>query len=293
MTAATTRTAAQLLRVLPRERITRLLGRVGAAPVPRPVLDRFLSVYQRAYRVDMDEAVVPSGGFRSFNEFFTRHLRDGARHVDAREDVVVSPADGRLDDAGPIDAGRRFVVKEQTYRVGELLGDDAEAAHFEGGHYAVVYLSPRDYHRVHSPVDGRVTRVRHLPGALYPVNSIGVRHVPNLLARNERVAVMIDSPAFGPVALVFVGAFVVGRIELAFDGPARPPHGGVVAERDYGAQGPSLARGAEVGSFLVGSTAVVLVGPQAGRAWSLVDDKALGPVRMGEAMLQRSAAAGR
>lgn len=287
MTAATTRTAAQLLRVLPRERITRLIGHVGAAQLPRPVLDRFLAVYQRAYRVDMDEAVVPPGGFRSFNDFFTRRVREGVHRVDAREDVVVSPADGRLDDAGPIDAGRRFVVKEQTYRVGELLGDDADAAHFEGGHYAVVYLSPRDYHRVHSPVDGRVTRVRHLPGTLFPVNDIGVRHVPNLLARNERVAVMIDAPAFGPVALVFVGAFVVGRIELAFEGPARPAHGGNVAERDYGDSGPTLARGSEVGSFLVGSTAVVLVGPQGAHAWRRANDHASGPVRMGEAILQR------
>jgi phosphatidylserine decarboxylase len=111
MTAATTRTAAQILRAIPRERITRLLGHVGAAPIPHPVLDRFLAVYQRAYRVDMQEAVVPPGGFRSFNEFFTRRVREGVHRVDEGEDVVVSPADGRLDDAGPVDHARRFLVK--------------------------------------------------------------------------------------------------------------------------------------------------------------------------------------
>ena len=160
MTAATTRTAAQILRVLPRERITRLLGHLGAARLPQPVLRPFLSAYQRAYRVDMHEAVVPDGGFQSFNEFFTRRVRDGVHRVDAREAVVVSPADGRLDDHGPIDDARRFVVKGNDYNAAELLGDEAEAADFAGGHFAVVYLSPWDYHRVHSPVAGRVRRVR-------------------------------------------------------------------------------------------------------------------------------------
>lgn len=290
MSAATTRTAATILRVLPRERITRLLGHLGAAPVPRPVLRRFLAAYQRAYRVDMHEAVVPDGGFRSFNEFFTRRVRDGVHRVDAGEDIVVSPSDGRLDDLGPIDHAHRFVVKGQDYDTAELLGDPREAARYDGGHYAVVYLSPRDYHRVHSPVAGSVRHVRHLPGSLYPVNEIGVQNVPRLLARNERVVVSIDSPAFGPVALIFVGAFVVGRIELAFDGPARPPHGGASTERDYGDEGPRLGRGDEVGSFLVGSTAVVLVGPQEGADWRAAEGRARGAVRMGEAMLQRSSA---
>lgn len=290
MSAATTRTAATILRVLPRERITRLLGHLGAAPVPRPVLNRFLSAYQRAYRVDMDEAVVPSGGFRSFNEFFTRRVRDGVHRVDPGEDLLVSPSDGRLDDLGPIDDAHRFVVKGQGYDAAELLGDEVEAARYDGGHYAVVYLSPRDYHRVHSPVAGRVRHVRHLPGTLYPVNEIGVQNVPRLLARNERVVVSIESPDFGPVALVFVGAFVVGRIDLAFDGPARPAHGGATTERDYGDDGPLLARGDEVGSFLVGSTAVVLVGPQGGARWRAAEGRELGAVRMGDAMLQRSSA---
>jgi phosphatidylserine decarboxylase len=290
MTAATTRTAAQILRVLPRERITRLLGHLGAARLPQPVLRPFLSAYQRAYRVDMHEAVVPDGGFQSFNEFFTRRVHDGVHRVDPREDVVVSPADGRLDDLGPIDDARRFVVKGNDYNAAELLGDEAEAADFAGGHFAVVYLSPRDYHRVHSPVAGRVRRVRHLPGTLYPVNDIGVRHVPRLLSRNERVVVRIESEGLGPVALVFVGAFVVGGIDLAFPGPARPAHGGATAERDYGDDGPRLARGDEVGLFRVGSTAVVLVPPQSGAVWAAADGRAAGPVRMGDAMLQRTSA---
>lgn len=286
MRLVSTRTAARILRSLPRERITRLVGRVAESPVPTPVLERFLSLYVRAYDVDLSEAVVPPGGFASFNDFFTRRLRDGRRAFDADPDAVLSPADGRLDDAGPVDASSRFVIKGQTYDAAELLGSAEEAQAFEGGRYAVVYLSPRDYHRVHSPVEGVVRSVRHLPGSLYPVNAIGVEHVPLLFARNERVVVHVESPRFGPVAVVLVGAFIVGKITLAFDGPARPEHGGAPAERRYGDDAPRLARGDELGAFLLGSTVVLLLPPG---PWRDDREAPSGAVRVGQPIAWRGA----
>lgn len=283
MRLVSTRTAARILQTLPRERITRLVGRVAERPVTRPVLDRFLAAYVRAYDVNLSEAVVPDGGFVSFNDFFTRRLRDGARVIDPDPAALVSPADGRLDDEGPVDAAARFVVKGQDYDAAELLGSADEARAFEGGRYAVVYLSPRDYHRVHSPVDGVVRRVRHMPGTLYPVNDIGVAHVPRLFARNERVVVHVDTERFGAVAVVFVGAFIVGRITLTIDAPPRPPHGGAPSERAWeDSRGPRLARGDELGAFLLGSTVVLLLQRPPQGVWTRDGAAPFGPVRLGQ-----------
>lgn len=289
MALVSSRTAARILRVLPRERITRLVGRFAEQPVPRAVLDPVLSAYVRAFHVDLDEAEVPTEGFASFNDFFTRKLRDGVHTVDADPDAVVSPADGRLDDAGPVDASSRFLVKGQTYDAAELLGSAAEAERYTGGRYAIVYLSPRDYHRVHAPVDGFVRSVRHMPGTLYPVNAIGVEHVPRLFARNERVVVHLESERFGDVAVVFVGAFIVGRITLTFDGPARPPHGGQPAERVYDPLvAPRFARGDELGAFLLGSTVVLMFPKPAAGAWRDDRDAPFGAVRMGQPIAWRT-----
>ena len=174
-------------------------------------------------------------------------------------------------------------MKNQRYDAETLLGSREEAGWYEGGRYAVVYLSPRDYHRVHSPVEGRVRRVRHIPGTLYPVNALGVAHVPQLFARNERIVVYIDTEPFGTVAVVFVGAFVVGKITLAFDAPARPPHGGSVAERDYPpTTAPKVARGGDLGAFLLGSTVVMLLPRPKTGAWSSDGFNGPSPVRVGQ-----------
>lgn len=218
--------------------------------MPAAILRPVIEVYRRAYNVDLHEAVVPPEGFRSFNDFFTRRLRDGVRVFDQDPHTILSPADGRLEDHGPLDRASTFSIKGQRYDAETLLGSRAEAEHYKGGQYAIVYLSPRDYHRVHSPIEGRVTRVRHIPGTLYPVNALGVAHVPQLFARNERVVVNVETEAFGTVAVVFVGAFIVGKISLAFDAPARPPHGGAVTERTYApASAPKVTRGGELGAF--------------------------------------------
>ena len=183
------------------------ISRHGA---PVDVTDRefvqgMFRIFVRMFDVDMSEAVVPAGGCGSFDKFFTRELVPGARKPDPRPDVIVSPADGRVEDMGTIDSAARFRVKGFDYTVGELLGSEAEVPHFAGGKFFIVYLSPRDYHRVHAPVDGRVRRVRHVDGTLYPVNAIGLVHVAKLFARNERV-VSVQASRFGDVATVMVGA---------------------------------------------------------------------------------------
>lgn len=219
----------------------------------------------------MGEVDPSEDGYPSFDAFFTRALREGARTIS--NDPVVCPADGRLEASGPIDAAQRIFVKGRPYEVGELIGDERDAARYAGGSFCVVYLSPRDYHRVHSPVDGRVTLVRGIEGDLFPVNSIGERHVPRLFVRNSRVAIVIDTEKLGRVTVVMVGAVIVGRISVtALPHPSVPP--GLHAIE------PALEvrRGDEIGVFHLGSTAVVLLEP--GRAIA----RSEGTVRYGESL---------
>lgn len=289
MPSAATRVAAETLRLLPRKRLSRALGRIASlsaagAVLPRAVLAQAIDLYVRAYDVDLSEAVVPPGGFRTFDEFFTRALVPGSRPIAGGEETLVSPADGLLEDAGPIERGAVLRVKGQAYEVGELLGDPADAKRFEGGRFAVIYLSPRDYHRVHAGVSGRVHTVRHVGGTLLPVNRFGVNNYPRLFARNERVAVFQDSERHGEVATILVGAIGVGRISVAFDPSVMTNVGrGPTTLRCPPASAPRLARGDELGTFHLGSTVVLLTGPIAG-ATSLCarpGDR----VRVGEALL--------
>ena len=266
--------AAQVLRVVPRVRLSQAVGRLCDARVPAPVSRLAASLYCRAYRVNMDEAASLETPYASFDEFFTRKLRGGVRPI--ADAAVVSPADGRLEQLGPVTTGGRLTVKGAPYRVGELIGDEQEARRYDGGSFALVYLSPGDYHRVHSPVAGRLVLVRSLPGDLFPVNSIGERHIPNLFARNQRVALVIDTPNIGRVTLVMVGATIVGRITVTALGGVDTRPGVYPIE-------PSapIAAGDEVGVFHLGSTAVMFVEP----GTPLGRD--LGPIRYGQALSSR------
>ena len=286
MAVSAARLAADSLRVLPRKRISRVLGRVADLGGPAPLVRQAVRTFVRVYGVDLAEAVIPDGGFASFQDFFTRRLREGARPVDPDPNVLVSPADGRIEAAGPIDPDAVLMVKGRPYTVRDLLADDADAARFRGGTFFIVYLSPRDYHRVHSPVTGRVRHARHVPGTLYPVNAIGLEHIPKLFARNERVATFLETERFGEVAVVLVGAMGVGRIGVSFDSleTNRGRAGGV---RRYGDAAPSLTRGEELGVFHLGSTVIVFVDPD----HPLHLRKAAGDrVRVGEAVAHRDGA---
>jgi phosphatidylserine decarboxylase len=276
--------AATSLRVLPRKRLSRMLGQLARVVAPDPVVQAAMRAYCAAYGVDLSECEVPEGGFTSFDAFFTRRLKPGARALDPDPDTVLSPADGRIEDCGVIERGAQLRVKGCAYSVGELVGDHSAGAELEGGQYAVVYLSPRDYHRVHAPVSGPVVAARYVPGTLFPVNAIGVRHVPNLLARNERVAVHQRSASHGRVITVMVGAVGVGRISVSFDDAVITNDGRESGLRVYGEEPRPLERGAELGTFHLGSTVVLLLPPGPGHALTARPDQ---QVRMGQAIARR------
>ena len=250
------------------------MGRLAEYEWPDRVGKAVVDIYCRAYSVDLAECRRASG-FRSFDEFFTRELRVGARSLPEDPRVIASPADGRVDSIGPVD-GRSFYVKGRPYRVDELIGDPEEARRYAGGQGCVVYLSPRDYHRVHAPVEGKISVIRSMPGDYYPVNAIGVRHVHNLFVRNRRVAIAIDTPpsvGLGRVTVVMVAAMVVGRITVTGIDARDVPFGAHEIS-----PGLDVERGDEIGIFRLGSTAVVFFEPDVVSRW-LVSE---GPVRFGQ-----------
>jgi phosphatidylserine decarboxylase len=243
-----------------------------------------VGAYSRVYDVRLDEAAQASG-WASFDAFFTRPLRDGARAIDGGKDAIVCPADGRLDSLGAVDAKSRFFVKGRPYAVEELVGSAEEARRYEGGLGCVVYLSPRDYHRVHSPVEGEIRSIRSLPGDYFPVNAVGVAHFPNLFARNRRVAIAIDTPGelgIGRVTVVMVAAMIVGRITVSGVDARDVPFG-----HHELTPGRKVARGGEIGMFHLGSTAVVFFEKRAEAAWVPAPGTS---VRYGERLLTAHAA---
>jgi phosphatidylserine decarboxylase len=284
--SALTYATAHLLRVVPRARVSRAFGRLADHRWSPRLGRAVVKLYSRAYDVRFDECVEREG-WASFDAFFTRRLRDGARPLERDPRVVVSPADGRIESMGRIDAASTFTVKGRPYRVEELVGDAQEAKRFAGGAGCVVYLSPRDYHRVHSPVEGTIARIRSMPGDYYPVNSIGMKHVPNLFARNRRVAIEIDAPpeaGLGRVTVVMVVAMIVGRITVTGIDAHDVPLG------DHELDPPlRVARGGEIGVFHLGSTAVVFLEKRAAGRW-LVEE---GPVRFGQGLCAAPALADR
>ena len=264
--------AARLIRALPRVPLSRAVGRLCEQALPSPLSRIVQSIYCSAYDVNLDEAE-SRGPYPSFDAFFTRQLRQGVRPIS--EDDVISPADGKLSARGIVESGGRIVVKKQAYDVAELVGSSEDGLRYRGGSFAVVYLAPSDYHRVHSPVDGTICAIRGIPGDLYPVNAIGEEYFEGLFVRNNRVCICIDTARLGRVSVVMVGATIVGRISVSvIPAPAVPP-GETLVE-----PGVIVQRGDEVGIFHLGSTAVVLFEPGV----SLKRD--LGVVRMGESLMR-------
>jgi phosphatidylserine decarboxylase len=237
--------------------LSRVMARLADARLPQPILRALLRTYVRTYRVDLSEAAEPLGAYPTFNAFFTRRLREGVRPVAREPALVVSPSDSRLQSFGRVPPSALLEqIKGRSYTLAALLGDPSEAALFTGGAHATLYLSPSMYHRVHVPVDGRITAWRYLPGRLYPVNAMAVRHVEGLFTVNERVVVTIESDDVGPVAVVLVGATNVGRMTLAFAGLTTNAGGPAVAVHLEKPQ--AVRRGDELGAFNLGSTVVLL-----------------------------------
>ncbi|MCK9531234.1 MAG: archaetidylserine decarboxylase [Gammaproteobacteria bacterium] len=241
----------------------------------------------KQFRIDMGQAVESEArAYADFNSFFTRALKPGMRPLDTAPEAVCSPVDGTISQIGTIEHGRVFQAKGHDFSVQELLGGDELAEPFLGGCFTTIYLSPRDYHRIHIPVDGRLRGMLHVPGRLFSVNPATTRAIPRLFARNERVVALFDTE-LGPMAMVMVGAVFVGSIETVWHGVVTPPAGKIVRAWRYdGAQAQRFDKGDEIGRFNMGSTVILLFGPGA-LAWeeSLA---AHTPVLMGQRIGQHS-----
>jgi len=250
--------------LLPQQLLSRLVGRLARSrhdAIGKP----FIRWFARRYRVDMSEAANSDPlAYANFIDFFTRPLKPGARPLAGDSNTAVSPADGRISQLGDIEADQLLQAKGRHYAVQTLLGDDTEAtAAFTGGQFITVYLSPRDYHRVHMPLDGTLTAMHYVPGQLFSVNDATARHVPNLFARNERVVCLFDT-AQGPMAMVLVGAMIVAGIETVWRGEVCPATRQAFSinyrSKPWRLQ---LKRGEEMGRFKLGSTVIVLFGAEA------------------------------
>ena len=247
------------------------------------VKNTFIKWFVKRYKVDMSLAAEENPlAYACFNDFFTRALKPGARPIDSAADSIVCPADGAISQLGNIVDGRIFQAKGQDYTTLELLGgDETLAAEFAGGTFATVYLSPRDYHRVHMPYCGKLRSMVSIPGELFSVNTVTAENVPRLFARNERAVAIFDTD-IGPMAVVLVGAMIVAGIETVWDGQIAPFASREIATSLYPYQNIQLNKGDEMGRFKLGSTAVILFAENKMR-W---DEKfsAGTPTRMGEKM---------
>jgi phosphatidylserine decarboxylase len=266
--------------LLPKRALTQYAGTVASRRRGERTT-RLIRWFVRKYGVDMTEAANPEiASYPTFNEFFTRALRPGARPL-ADADLVC-PVDGAISQFGAIERDQIFQAKGHRYSTTALVGGDAMlAAPYENGHFATLYLSPKDYHRIHMPCDGRLRRMIHVPGDLFSVNPTTARGVPGLFARNERVVCIFDA-AHGPFALVLVGATIVGSMATVWHGVVNPPRGATLREWRYDDAPVVLKQGDEMGRFLLGSTVVLLFGPRPLRfAPGWAPGRA---VRLGEAM---------
>jgi phosphatidylserine decarboxylase len=268
--------------LLPKQALTALAG-VFATTEAGSLTTSVIRWFVGRYAVNMQEAANPAiESYATFNEFFTRPLREGARPLVAAD--FICPVDGAISQFGAVDHDRIFQAKGHQYSTTALVGGDARlAAQFQDGSFATLYLSPRDYHRIHMPCDGRLTRMIYVPGALFSVNPTTARGVPGLFARNERVVCVFDS-ARGPFLLTLVGATIVGSMATVWHGVVNPPRRPSICEWRYDDQSIELKQGEEMGRFLLGSTVVMLFPKNAldfNPAWTSAK-----AVRLGELMGQ-------
>lgn len=225
----------------------------------RPWKDFLIGQISRRYRVDLEEAErADSAAYAHFNAFFTRALKPGARPIDPDPSALLCPADGRISQAGAIGGGRIFQAKGQSYSVAELLGDAAAAAPYADGEFITVYLSPRDYHRVHMPLTGELVSTVHVPGRLFSVAPFAVETIPRLFARNERLVCHFQGTR-GPFVVVLVGAMLVSSVSTVWGDLTIPPYASRIITTDKASAGIRLERGAEMGRFNMGSTVIVLL----------------------------------
>jgi phosphatidylserine decarboxylase len=257
------RAARTAWRIVPKRVLSGAIGWGAARGIPTMLRTSLLTKFARLYDIDVSEAEKPLAEYGGFDEFFTRRLRSSARPIDSRADTVASPADGTVVECGQVTRGHLIQAKGVEFRLDELLADKDAAARLEGGAYLITYLSPRDYHRVHSPVAGAVIGWHHLPGTLFTVDAKSVEREPGLFIRNERFVTLVEGQ-LGLCAVVMVAAVGVGHITAAYDDEVAT-HGraflrAAVRHRRYDEPRP-IAKGGELGTFHLGSTTIAVFQP--------------------------------
>lgn len=255
----TSKLAVGALKRLPKNAVSRAFGAISEVEFPAPMQRVVNRSFAHLTGVDTEEAARPPEGYATLNDYFTRRLRKGARDVQTdTQGALVSPVDGKLGAFGPIEEGTLYQAKGREYRLVDLVDSAAAAEWFEGGWYATVYLSPRDYHRIHSPVGGQVEHIGYIPGQLFPVNPFAVENIDELFAINERLITYLQTERLGRVAVVKVGATCVGRISLTFHD--MKTNGSFRRRQEFDLDEPvSLSHGDELAVFNLGSTVIVLV----------------------------------
>ena len=242
----------QAQRVVPQHKLSRIVGKLAASENP-VVKNAVITAFKAQYGIDMSIAEQSNAlKFKSFNEFFTRSLKQGVREIDSNPNSIVSPADGAISQLGKIEDGAIFQAKGQQFTVENLIADPQLAEPFKNGQFATVYLSPRDYHRVHMPFAGTLTETLYVPGELFSVNQTTAENIPGLFARNERMVCLFDTE-LGRMAVVLVGAMIVAGIETVATGKVKPS-----GRLELNQHQLFLEKGAELGRFYLGSTAIVL-----------------------------------
>ncbi|HKM14750.1 MAG TPA: archaetidylserine decarboxylase [Marinospirillum sp.] len=249
--------------VIPQHLLSRLTGRLAECRIAW-VKNQLIKLFIKHFNVDMSEALQEEPtAYANFNDFFTRELKPDAREILADPTQLVSPADGAISELGLLQHGQLLQAKGINYSLTRLLGGNLEKAQpFMGGSFATIYLSPSDYHRVHMPLQGRLLETIYVPGKLFSVNQATADNVPDLFARNERLVCFFETPA-GPMALILVGAMIVAGIETVWDGQVAPPARQVTLKDFNDPQPVVLEKGQEMGRFKLGSTAILVFGPDA------------------------------
>jgi phosphatidylserine decarboxylase len=251
-------------RMVPKRAVSEAIGWGVSLGIPARLRALMLTRFARVYGIDVSEAEKPLADYAGFDEFFTRKLRPGARPIDAAPDRVVSPADGTIVECGLATAGKLLQAKGSDFDLASLLDDPEAAARLQGGAYLITYLSPKDYHRVHSPVAGHVVGWRHVPGTLFSVNAGNIRREPGLFVRNERFITLIEMGGGGLVAVVMVAAVGVGHVTVSYDPEVathRPQFFRAARRHHMYEQPKPISRGEELGIFHLGSTTIVVFEP--------------------------------
>ncbi|KID59010.1 phosphatidylserine decarboxylase [Pseudoalteromonas luteoviolacea] len=267
---------------LPKHAVSRLVGKLAAAQAGA-LTTQLIKLFIKQYKIDMTEALHEDPAhYKTFNEFFTRPLKPGIRPLATEEHIIAHPVDGAISQLGDVVDGQIIQAKGHDYSLQTLLGgNEQDVAPFLGGKFATIYLAPKDYHRIHMPVDGVLKKMIYVPGDLFSVNPLTAQNVPNLFARNERVVAIFDTD-IGPLSMVLVGATIVASIETVWAGTVTPPAGKDVFSWDYPTEGPQaikLKKGDEMGRFKLGSTVILSWG--ADTAEFLADQQPETVTRMG------------